>query len=89
MTAEEAAALRARLCSPGGWQRIGNVDDPRHMEAMSSRLRNRSRCGCGCDGKASHTGYANGLALTSGCELSMRRWVRDGYAASEPQTGLG
>lgn len=52
--------------------------DPRHMELLPGRLRNRSRCGCGCGGKASHVGKANGLAMATGCEWSMRVWVRDG-----------
>ena len=39
----------------------------------------RRKCYCGCGGRATHVGGANGIALTGGCELSMRRWVRDGY----------
>lgn len=39
----------------------------------------RRRCRCGCDSSATHVGGAGGVALTSGCEISMRRWVRDGY----------
>jgi len=40
---------------------------------------NRRACSCGCGGRATHSGGAGGVALTGGCELSMRRWVRDGY----------
>jgi hypothetical protein len=77
---ETPAARKARAASRGGWRMSGNAaTDPRHMELMSGRIRNRSRCGCGCGGKANHTGFANGVALTSGCEWSMRVWVRDGY----------
>lgn len=36
----------------------------------------RRRCRCGCDGRATHVGGANGIALTSGCEWSVRRWAR-------------
>lgn len=80
MTEPTPARLRARAASPGGWELAGNAaTDPRHMELMPGRIRNRSRCGCGCKGKASHTGFANGLAMTSGCEWSMRLWVREGY----------
>lgn len=70
---------RARLASTGGWGEVGNASDPRHVEPLSPRLRNRARCFCGCGGKVTHAGKANGVALTSGCELSMRRWVRDGW----------
>jgi len=41
--------------------------------------RSRKRCSCGCQKRSTHTGLANGICLTSGCELLMRRWVRDGY----------
>lgn len=40
--------------------------------------KSRQRCGCGCKQRATHVGMANGVALTSGCELRVRRWVRDG-----------
>ena len=39
----------------------------------------RRKCHCGCGRRATHIGGTNGLALTGGCELSMRRWVRDGF----------
>lgn len=46
---------------------------------LPPRYRNRRRCAlCGVR-KATHTGGANGLAMVSGCELCIRRWVRDGY----------
>lgn len=38
----------------------------------------RRHCHCGCGRRATHLGMANGVALSMGCELSMRRWVRDG-----------
>lgn len=44
---------------------------------IAGRYRNRRKCWCGCAGKISHGGYANGLAMTSGCEWAMRRWVKD------------
>lgn len=40
--------------------------------------KSRRRCHCGCKRRTTHRGMANGLALCSGCELSMARWVRDG-----------
>ncbi len=36
----------------------------------------RRRCSC-CQRRATHRGLANGVALMSGCEWSVRRWVRD------------
>lgn len=45
---------------------------------MPPRYRSRSRCYCGCEGKATHTGRADGITLVNGCELSMQRWVRTG-----------
>lgn len=72
----------ARLVSPGGFGWSGNaLTDPRYAELLPGRIRNRRRCSCGCGGKCSHAGMANGLAMTSGCELSMRRWARDGYTS--------
>lgn len=38
----------------------------------------RRLCDCGCKTKATHVGMCNGVVLRRGCELSMRRWVRDG-----------
>lgn len=70
----------ARLKSPGGFGWHGSATDgPRYAQLLPGRYRNRRRCHCGCGGKASHAGMANGVALTNGCELSMRRWARDGY----------
>ncbi|MFD9614756.1 hypothetical protein ACFWWS_35860 [Streptomyces sp. NPDC059083] len=45
---------------------------------MPPRYRSRRRCYCGCGGKATHTGRADGVTLITGCEWSMRRWVRTG-----------
>lgn len=39
----------------------------------------RKRCNCGCDMRATHLGLANDCGMTIGCELSIRRWKRDGY----------
>lgn len=83
MTEETSAARKARMASKGGWQMSGSVaTDPRHTELLPSNTRNRSRCHCGCGGKCSHGGFANGLIMASGCEWSMRVWVRDGYRVS-------
>lgn len=35
--------------------------------------------------KKTHAGRANGVTLMSGCELSVRRWVRDPFHAARLQ----
>lgn len=50
----------------------------RSMKLLPGRWRNRRKCYCGCGGKSSHGGYANGVAMTSGCEWAMRYWVTHG-----------
>ena len=41
--------------------------------------KSRRRCCCGCKARATYLGMANCVCLTMGCELSVRRWVRDGF----------
>lgn len=57
-----------------------------HQRAMrpyppTPRGKGRRRCWCGCKTWCTHVGTANGVALVSGCELVIRRWVRDGDTA--------
>ena len=52
------------------------IEHQRYIERIGSK--SRKRCCCGCKQRATHKGMANGICLVSGCELSMRRWVRDG-----------
>lgn len=72
-------ALKAAMI--GGtesWGQWGSADQHiRYIQRAPSAL--RRRCNCGCKRRASHSGMANGVCLTSGCELSMRRWaaIRD------------
>ncbi len=55
----------------------GNVDlHTRHMQPV--RPQSRRRCHCGCKQRATHIGMCNGVGLTTGCELYIRRWIRDG-----------
>lgn len=43
-------------------------------------VQTRQRCWCGCKRRATHTGFANGMALTAPlCELAVRRWVKTGH----------
>jgi hypothetical protein len=68
---------RARATALGqqdwGWHGSAR-DHRRYVELLPGRF--RQRCDCGCGQRASHVGKANGVALTSGCELTMRRWAR-------------
>lgn len=50
---------------------------PRTMKTVKSTC--RKRCDCGCTLKASHIGLANETGMIIGCELIIRRWVRDGW----------
>ena len=51
----------------------------RYIDKIPSK--SRRRCTCGCKKRATHLGKANGVALMSGCEFSVRVWVRDGTEA--------
>jgi len=67
-----AAAMRG---GTSGWGAVGSsTDHVRYAEAIQSR----KKCLCGCGGKRTHAGMANGVCLTSGCELTIRRWVKTG-----------
>ncbi|MNY99185.1 hypothetical protein D3C78_157500 [compost metagenome] len=61
------------------WGAYGDADlHQRYME-VNRFQHHRRLCDCGCKTKATHVGMCNGVALTRGCELSIRRWVRDGF----------
>ena len=51
--------------------------------------KSRRRCHCGCKTRATHIGQANGCALMSGCELHVRRWVRDGVKIYRRTLSIG
>lgn len=48
----------------------------RYMVAAEKTPRRRM-CGCGCRKRVTHRGMCNGVCLTEGCELQVRRWVKD------------
>ena len=54
----------------------GMLEHNRYLEPYQSRR----RCHCGCKGKVTHRGMANGIGLMWGCELTVRRWVKDPLA---------
>jgi hypothetical protein len=72
---DEREQVRAAALGQSDWGVHGSArHHRRYIEELPKRF--RRRCDCGCETRASHVGMANGVALTSGCELSMRRWAR-------------
>ena len=80
-------ALKASMATgTASWGEWGNSSKhARYVEPVKSRR----RCRCGCKGRETHIGMCNGVALTSGCELYVRRWVRAGRDALEKERGDG
>jgi hypothetical protein len=67
-----SAAMRGGTAA---WGVMGSsIEHVRYAEPIKSR----KKCLCGCEGKRTHAGMANGVCLTSGCELTIRRWVKTG-----------
>jgi len=76
-----SAALRGGTDSWGEW---GSANEHiRYAQPISSRR----RCRCGCKGRETHNGMCNGVTLTSGCELYVRRWVRASRNALDKERG--
>jgi hypothetical protein len=73
--------LQARLLSSGGWGEVSSENGNRYMRQSSQRR----KCSCGCGKNVTHSGCSNGLALVSGCELYVRRWMRDPEDARRQQ----
>jgi hypothetical protein len=80
MDDEQQHRLKAQAAGQPAWGTIANAQTmQRYTKLLPGRYRNRRKCPWGCGGKQSHGGYVNGLAMTGGCEWSMRRWVKFGY----------
>ena len=77
MSRSYAQAATKAAASPEYVPNHGSADGERDMWPMPSR--SRRRCHCGCGTRSTHVGGNNAIALMSGCELHVRRWVRDGY----------
>ena len=72
--AERAAAMRGGM---DGWGQLGSsVCNVRY--ALPAPGTSRRRCSCGCARRATHRGMANGVCLTTACELAIARWVKTG-----------
>lgn len=77
---DQQQRLKAQAVGQPAWGVIADArTQQRYMKLLPGRYRNRRKCPCKCGGKCSHGGYVNGLAMTMGCELSMRRWVKHGF----------
>jgi hypothetical protein len=82
----ENERVRATVLGQAAWGAHGSsAEHRRYSERINSASRRRCHCGCGV--RATHVGCANGVALMSGCELSVRRWVRTGCIGAEPHHG--
>lgn len=68
-TIEHAQAV---LADQTEWGTQASDTQIKYMKANKGR---HKKCHCGCKGFQTHTGFANGLALTSGCEWKVRKWV--------------
>lgn len=74
--AARSAAMRG---GTDAWGKIGGMAGQlRYMEPRPKRPGRKPKCHCGCAMPKTHVGMTNGVALTSGCELSIRRWVKSG-----------
>lgn len=73
----KAALSAAMRGGTDGWGKVGSATD--HVRYCEPQLPSkRKKCRCGCGQRASHRGMVNGVCMTIGCELRIRRWVRDG-----------
>lgn len=71
-----SAAMRG---GTAGWGEISSSQrHVRYSEPLPKRPGRKRKCWCGCGGPRTHSGMANGCALTSACELGIARWVRTG-----------
>src|SRR5690606_30669002 len=84
--AARSAAMRG---GTDGWGRVGSADHVRYAEPVPST--SRRRCHCGCKRRATHRGMANGVCLTTACELAIRRWIKTGHEKVRivPEQGEG
>lgn len=71
-----SAAMRG---GTAGWGEVGSsAQHVRYSEPLPKRPGRRKRCWCGCENPRTHRGMANGVCLTTACELGIARWVRTG-----------
>jgi hypothetical protein len=82
-----SAAMRGGTHAWG--QHGSSADHVRYSEPLERRPGRRKTCWCGCGNPRTHRGMANGVALTSACELGIARWVKTGCVkpSSEARNG--
>lgn len=74
--AARSAAMRGGM---DGWGQVGGQPGQiRYMELRKKRPGRPPKCACGCETAKTHLGFANGICLISGCEMRIRRWVKEG-----------
>lgn len=71
-----SAAMRGGTSEWGRWG--SSSDHIRYSEKLEPRRGRRRGCHCGCGNRITHRGMANGVCLTSACELGIARWVKTG-----------
>jgi hypothetical protein len=82
--AARSAAMRG---GTDAWGSFGSSAE--HVRyAQPADPKSRRRCHCGCKRRATHMGMANGVALTTACELAVRRWVKTGHTKAPPNAAL-
>lgn len=74
---ETRARAAGRILSDG--TRYGSVNG--HRTLTTTPPTSRRRCAC-CNRRSTHVGLGDGVALMSGCEMTVRRWVRDGHTGA-------
>ena len=78
------AALKAAMTTgTAGWGSWGSAEH-HALYVQPYEHPDRRLCRCGCRKRRSHMLAANGVALASGCELSMRRALREGARKTAP-----
>lgn len=83
--AARSAAMRG---GTEGWgQFASSSENVRYAEPLPRT--SRKRCHCGCGQRKTHAGMANGMCLTSACELAIRRWVKTGHTKAIRSTPKG
>lgn len=81
------AALSAAM--RGGTAQWGMCGSSSEHVRYAEPIKSRKKCQCGCGGKRTHAGMANGVCLTSGCELTIRRWVKTGSRRTRAAAAIG
>jgi hypothetical protein len=71
-----AAAMRG---GTEGWGQVASSErNIRYSQPRPKKPGRKKKCWCGCGGHRTHLGMANGICLTSACELGIARWVKTG-----------